>query len=79
MTEAGASVLCASADYDQLTTIADRVIVFGRGRAIAELSGDEISKSSIAESCYNANESFADAASLRVTSEKQSASQEVQR
>jgi len=77
MTEAGASVLCASADYDQLTTIADRVIVFGRGRAIAELSGDEISKSAIAESCYRANESSPDAASSRVISEEQS--QEVQR
>jgi ribose transport system ATP-binding protein len=77
MTEAGASVLCASADYDQLTTIADRVIVFGRGRAIAELSGDEISKSSIAESCYSANESSPDAASPRVILEEQS--REVQR
>ena len=75
MAEAGASVVCASADYDQLTTIADRVIVFGRGRAIAELSGDEISKSSIAESCYSANESSLDTASPEVISEEQ----EVQR
>jgi ribose transport system ATP-binding protein len=79
MTQAGASVLCASADYEQLTMVADRVIVFGRGRAIAELSGDEISKSSIAESCYRANESSEDAALLRPISEQQSPSQELSR
>jgi len=70
MIEAGASVLCASADYEQLTAIADRVIVFGRGQVVAELSGHKISKSSIAESCYSASESSPDAGSLRSISEE---------
>jgi ribose transport system ATP-binding protein len=57
MTQAGACVMCASADYEQLTALADRVIVFGRGRAVAELSGDQISKAAIAEACYRGHES----------------------
>lgn len=57
MTKAGACVLCSSSDYEQLAAIADRVVVFGRGRAVVELEADGISKSSIAESCYGASES----------------------
>jgi len=53
MTEAGASVLCASSDHEQLAAICDRVIVFARGRQVAEISGAEISKSAIAELCYS--------------------------
>ena len=57
MTGNGACVLCASSDYEQLTLIADRVIVFGRGRIAAELAAHEISKAAIAEACYRASES----------------------
>jgi ribose transport system ATP-binding protein len=55
-TEAGACVLCASSDYEQLAAICDRVLVFNRGRATAELSGEHVSKSSIAQACYKAAE-----------------------
>jgi ribose transport system ATP-binding protein len=57
MTESGACVLCASSDYEQFTMIADRVIIFGRGRIAAELAAHEITKSAIAVACYRANES----------------------
>jgi len=50
--EEGATVLCASSDYEQLAAICDRVLVFSRGVIVSELSGDRISKSAIAEACY---------------------------
>ena len=48
----GAAVLCASSDYEQLTAICDRVVVFARGRVVAELGGSTISKAAIAQACY---------------------------
>jgi ribose transport system ATP-binding protein len=53
MSAAGASVLCASSDHEQLAAICDRVVVLARGRAIAEVKGSAISKAAIAELCYN--------------------------
>jgi len=50
--EEGATVLCASSDYEQLGAICDRVLVFSRGVVIEEIAGDRISKSAIAEACY---------------------------
>ncbi len=49
---AGASVLCATSEFEQLEAIAHRVLVFDRGRVSAELSGDEVTKSNIAKACY---------------------------
>jgi ribose transport system ATP-binding protein len=49
----GATVLCASSDYEQLATICDRVLVFARGRVLAELTGASVSKENIALHCYN--------------------------
>jgi len=48
----GATVLCASADYEQLTAICHRIFVFARGVVVGELVGSQISKSMIAETCY---------------------------
>ncbi|MBZ9935646.1 sugar ABC transporter ATP-binding protein [Mesorhizobium sp. BR1-1-16] len=48
----GAAIICASSDHEQLAAICDRVLVLSRGRLVAELAGDAISKSAIAESCY---------------------------
>jgi ribose transport system ATP-binding protein len=48
----GAAILCASSDYEQLTAICDRVLIFDRGRIAAELSGADITKTAIAASCY---------------------------
>jgi len=48
----GACVVCASSDHEQLAAICDRVLVFNRGKVVGELSGEQISKSSIAQACY---------------------------
>ncbi|MBV9749274.1 MAG: sugar ABC transporter ATP-binding protein, partial [Acetobacteraceae bacterium] len=48
----GAAILCASSDYEQLTAICDRVLIFDRGCIAAELSGADITKAAIAASCY---------------------------
>jgi ribose transport system ATP-binding protein len=50
--EQGATVLCASSDYEQLTAICDRVLIFSRGVVVDEILGDQISKSAIAKACY---------------------------
>ncbi len=52
----GMSALCASSDSEQLAEICDRVLVFARGRACAELAGAELTKDGIAEACYASNE-----------------------
>ncbi len=52
MAAAGAAILCASSDHEQLAAICDRVLVLSRGRIVQTLSGGAISKSAIAESCY---------------------------
>jgi ribose transport system ATP-binding protein len=52
--ERGMYVLCASSDYEQLATICDRVIVFGRGRVWRELVGAGLTKDRIVEQCYAA-------------------------
>jgi ribose transport system ATP-binding protein len=50
---AGASVLCASSDAEQLAAICDRVLIFGRGYVVQELTTGEITKERITEQCYN--------------------------
>jgi ribose transport system ATP-binding protein len=52
--ERGVNVLCASSDYEQLASLCDRVIVFGRGRVWRQLVGPEITKDRIIEQCYAA-------------------------
>ena len=50
----GMSVVCASSDYEQLSMICDRVLVFRQGRVAAELFGNQLTKESISECCYAA-------------------------
>ena len=50
--EGGASILVGSTDYDQLAQICHRVLIFARGQIVAELTGAELTKESIAEHCY---------------------------
>ena len=52
--ERGMQVICASSDYEQLATLCDRVVVFGRGRVWRELVGDEVTKERIIEQSYEA-------------------------
>jgi ribose transport system ATP-binding protein len=49
---AGACVLCASSDAEQLAEICDRVVVLGRGKIAAELAPPDLSKHAITECCY---------------------------
>jgi ribose transport system ATP-binding protein len=49
---AGAVVLCASTDAEQLAQICNRVLVFSHGRIAAELTGDEVTKEEITYQCY---------------------------
>jgi ribose transport system ATP-binding protein len=51
---AGAAVICASSDHDQLARLCDRVLVFARGRISAELRGDKVSKQAITEASFEA-------------------------
>ncbi len=52
MAEGGAAIVCASSDHEQLAAICNRVIVLSRGRIVATLEGDAITKAAIAEACY---------------------------
>jgi ribose transport system ATP-binding protein len=45
----GTAVVCASADYEELAGLCDRVLVLARGEVVLELSGDELTKERIAE------------------------------
>lgn len=47
----GATVVCASSDYEQLALICNRVLIFAHGRVILELTAGEITKEYIAEQC----------------------------
>jgi ribose transport system ATP-binding protein len=48
---AGAAVVCASADYEQLAAICDRVVIVARGRVARQLVGADLTKDRIAEQC----------------------------
>jgi ribose transport system ATP-binding protein len=49
---AGTVVICASTDAEQLAQICSRVLVFGHGKVVAELEGDEVTKEEITFQCY---------------------------
>jgi ribose transport system ATP-binding protein len=48
----GTAVVCASADYEPLAQLCDRVVVMGRGRVTTVLSGPDVTKEHIAAACY---------------------------
>ncbi len=50
-TEAGAGVAIFSSDLEQLANVCTRVIVLWRGRAAAELIGDEITEDALLRAC----------------------------
>lgn len=50
--DAGAAVLCASSDHEQLADLCDRVLIFAHGRLQSEIRGAELTKSVIAARCY---------------------------
>jgi ribose transport system ATP-binding protein len=53
--EDGAAVICASSDLEQLAELCNRVLVFGRGRVIAEVTGDGLTKDNLARLSYSNN------------------------
>lgn len=50
----GGTVICASADYEQLAAICDRVLLFARRRIVGEIEG-AVSKHDIAEKVYSSS------------------------
>ena len=48
----GASVLCATSDYEQLVQLADRVLIFSDGRVVDEIAGDAITKDALTTAIY---------------------------
>ena len=50
---AGAGVVVASTDFEQLAQICHRVLVFARGQIVAELTGAQVAKETIAKCCYH--------------------------
>jgi ribose transport system ATP-binding protein len=44
---AGTAVIVVSTDFEEVERIADRALVFGRGRITAELSGDDLTQESV--------------------------------
>ncbi len=50
-TAGGASVVCASSDYEQLAILCNRVLVFADGGVVRTLDGPMVTKDQIARSC----------------------------
>jgi len=48
---AGTAVVCASADYEQLAAICDRVLIIAGGRVARQLTGADVTEERIAEQC----------------------------
>jgi ribose transport system ATP-binding protein len=46
---AGAAVVCASADYEEVAALCDRLLIVARGRVVRSLERDELTKDRIAE------------------------------
>jgi ribose transport system ATP-binding protein len=49
MARRGAAVLCASADYEELAALCDRLLIVARGRVVRTLERHELTKERIAE------------------------------
>jgi ribose transport system ATP-binding protein len=59
----GMAVLYASADYEEVAAVADRVLVVGDGRVTAELTGSEITEDAVAAASLRAAASTTEEAS----------------
>jgi ribose transport system ATP-binding protein len=51
----GRSVICASADWEQLAEICNRVLIVSRGRVAAEVGGADLDETAIGHACYRAS------------------------
>jgi ribose transport system ATP-binding protein len=52
----GAAVLCLSGDHEQLALLCQRVLIFRRGRIVAELTGADVTEERMAHECFGAAE-----------------------
>ena len=57
---AGAVTILASAEYEDLARLCDRVLVFRRGRIVSELSGSTLTHERILERCFAVPQSAAE-------------------
>ncbi len=48
----GAGVLCLSSDHEQLALLCQRVLIFRRGRIVAELAGADVTEERMAHECF---------------------------
>jgi len=48
----GAAVLCLSGDHEQLALLCQRVLIFRRGRIVAELAGADVTEERMAHECF---------------------------
>ena len=53
----GTSIICASAEYEQLATLCTRVIIVSDGRLQAELQGSSLTKDRILAECLRGSPS----------------------
>ncbi len=58
----GTAIVIGSTDYEQLAQLCHRVLVFARGRIVAELTGANLTKDAIAEACFRSTTLIAPAA-----------------
>ena len=61
----GASVICASSDYEQLAAICDRALIFSHGRVVNELVGADVTQHGLISACYESAASAPTAAGGR--------------
>ena len=50
------AVFIASAEYEDLAHMCDRVLVMRHGRVVSELRGEELTEQAIVQHCYLASE-----------------------
>jgi ribose transport system ATP-binding protein len=51
----GTAIVYASVEYEDLANVCDRVLVFRRGRVVAQLEGGALTKEAIVAHCYQTN------------------------
>ena len=56
LADKGMAVFIASAEYEDLAHMCDRVLVMRRGRIVSELRGEELTEQTIVQHCYLASE-----------------------
>ena len=53
MSKVGEAVLLISSEVEEIIGVAHRTLVMSRGKVVAELKGDQVTKSAIMEAAFN--------------------------